>query len=553
MKRAFYDFGISPYSYDFVSFLMCAKSFGCDEVVFVPGKRMVKLEDGTFQEFQKCSPEEQEYRLKHLLIPLVSKYVIAKDRAHAKHLWHADCFPPGYTVDKPLMAHTLRHVLHCGKLYPLSAKKELKEEVKALGIGENTVTITIRHNSINPKRNSNIPEWIKAAHWLKDKGYEPVFIPDTEDVYERFEDFRTLPQAALDVQFRIAVYDSAMLNIGINTGPMTLCLYSKRPMLYFKALGETFETSAEFWIKWCGLQPGQQPPWFNDRQRIIWEANDDHETLIHYIKKWLDVRDHKDKWDPMLAPNYPIKGVLSHDERHEHMRIALSKGFKKLPAFNGQFHDGVMSIVCYGPSLRDTWQEIKHPIMTVSGAHDFLIERGVIPDYHVDCDPRPHKSEFVKHPHPGVKYLMASCCHPQAWEYLKDSDVTLWHLHNGDETAEWLKEHAPEDHCVGGGTTVGSRAIVLSGDMGYRRFEVYGMDCSFTETETHAGNHTGKKHTRIQVRCGNEWFWTSPQMVEAAREIQKMIAQYDIEIVLHGNGLLSAMALEAMKLAKEAA
>ena len=57
-------------------------------------------------------------------------------------------------------------------------------------------------------------------------------------------------------------------------------------------------------------------------------------------------------------------------------------------------HKRPASIVCYGPSLIDTWEDIKlekeagNFIVTVSGAHDFLIERGIIPDVHIECDPR---------------------------------------------------------------------------------------------------------------------------------------------------------------------
>jgi uncharacterized Rossmann fold enzyme len=64
----------------------------------------------------------------------------------------------------------------------------------------------------------------------------------------------------------------------------------------------------------------------------------------------------------------------------------------------GKFNDRRMTIACYGPSLEDTWRQLKHPIMTVSGAHDYLVERGVIPDFHVDCDPRAHKAEMLRKP-----------------------------------------------------------------------------------------------------------------------------------------------------------
>src|SRR5690242_14390519 len=74
-----------------------------------------------------------------------------------------------------------------------------------------------------------------------------------------------------------------------------------------------------------------------------------------------------------------------------------------------------IAIVGYGPSLQDTWPLIKNfkAIMTTSGAHNFLIERGITPTYHVDCDPRPHKAKFTEKPQPGVQYLIGSSAHPK--------------------------------------------------------------------------------------------------------------------------------------------
>lgn len=43
-----------------------------------------------------------------------------------------------------------------------------------------------------------------------------------------------------------------------------------------------------------------------------------------------------------------------------------------------------IAVVCYGPSLNDTWEKIRDfkYIITCSGAHKFLIDRGIIPTFH---------------------------------------------------------------------------------------------------------------------------------------------------------------------------
>src|SRR5678816_4695353 len=55
--------------------------------------------------------------------------------------------------------------------------------------------------------------------------------------------------------------------------------------------------------------------------------------------------------------------------------------------------DEPIALVCYGPSLNQTWDEIRDfkYVMTCSGSHRFLIQRGIIPTWHIDVDPREHK------------------------------------------------------------------------------------------------------------------------------------------------------------------
>jgi len=553
--KAFYDFSVSPYSYDFVTFLMCAKSFGADEIVFVPGKRMVEV-DGEMREFQKCSPEEQEYRMKNLLLPLVDKYHICKTREEARDLWSADCFPFGYTVDKPVEAHQFGHLFRLKKMYPIKADKRLVAEARRIGIDDETVVITMRENGINPGRNSNTVAWIEAAKWMQSKGLNPVFIPDTENPNRKYGAFHTVPRGALSLKFRLAMYQAAMLNVGINTGPLSLCTYSRRPLLFFKPINPcSWATSAEYWAS-MGLAPGSQFPWFTPLQRIVWEPEDDFETITKNIQTWLDVRAGRSDWPLSIVPKFPVVGTSADGKRVENMETAVKKGISWFKPVD-KFHDETISIVCYGPSLKYTWKDIKHPMMTVSGAHDFMIKNGVIPDYHMDCDPRPHKAKFTENPRQGVKYLMASCCNPKHWENLEGQHVELWHMHNGPdkETAEWLEKNVPQDQWVGGGTTAGLRALDLCGRMGYRKFEVYGMDCSFeSPTVQHAGEHNGKPHSAMKVRTrGGREFITSPQMIDAARWVEEMLSKYDIEITFNGDGLLQQMVRDKLDIEREAA
>ncbi len=546
-KTAFYDFAVSPYSFDFAQFMLAAKAAECERVVLVPGKRYVQDATGTVSEFQKCTPGEQEYRLNALIKGLCPTAIIAQTRGEAETMWEAgNCFPEGYTVSRPVAAHMLGDVMRSGKIYPFLPPVEKCEELKADGwMRASMAVITIRNTHIKPGRNSDIPQWIEAADWMrKELGLQPVFVPDTENPDEVFGDHLVCRKAALDVQYRIALYEAADLNLGVNNGPMALNLMSRRPTLYFKPINLDYpESSHAAWVK-NSIPEGSQPPWFSNLQRIIWEPRDDFTTIRDAVDTWRRAKaGDETAWPPSLAPTFPIRGVGGSDLRGEQMAkaavAAKANGWKHM--VRKKHTTGALSIVCYGPSLLDTWREIKRPMLTVSGAHDFLIERGVVPDYHMDCDPRLHKAELVSRLHKDVQYLMATVVHPTFWERLAGHKVRLWHLHNGSETDTWLAKNDPGSNRIGGGTTAGARALEIGSMLGYRKFEIHGMDCSFRGERRHAGKHDGKKQNEIEVLVAGRKFTSSVQMVEAAREILVFISNYDAELWFHGDGLQQTM------------
>jgi hypothetical protein len=256
------------------------------------------------------------------------------------------------------------------------------------------------------------------------------------------------------------------------------------------------------------------------------------------------------------------KGAVADEIRNEQMRTNVGLVSKRLKVRNPlEPHNRVAIILCYGPSLEETWQtailekqaldaEKGADLVSVSGAHDYLIARGVVPKYHIECDPRKHKGDMLTKPHRNTEYLMASCVHPDVIGKLvaRKRKVRLWHLNNGDGSLAAAMEADKNAVLIGGGGSVGLRAIPVLMAMGYRRFIVHGMDCSHRGDASHAGHHTGKKTDRIEVRCHSchRHFITSPVLVTYQRNFDDL-RQYigdpskdptKIEIILRGDGLL---------------
>lgn len=220
------------------------------------------------------------------------------------------------------------------------------------------------------------------------------------------------------------------------------------------------------------------------------------------------------------------------------MRACALHDFPRLKKLRPMRTDWV-TLACYGPSLRRTWTQIKHPLMTVSGAHDFLISGGIVPDYHVECDPREHKTEFTRNAQDGVHYYMASVCHPSVWSNLKGKRVSVWHVYGEPELNEWIEQQGEKLAMAGGGSTVGLRAMEVAGLLGFRKYIIHGMDCSY-EVARHAGSHPNETEREITVKVNGKEFRTSPQLYESAREFVELFLKHrcDIEVQMAGDGLL---------------
>ena len=199
-----------------------------------------------------------------------------------------------------------------------------------------------------------------------------------------------------------------------------------------------------------------------------------------------------------------------------------------------------ISVVGYGASLLDTWQHIPRPILTCSGAHNFLVERGIIPDFHVELDSRLEKLAFLSNPQKQTKYLIASLCHPFVWPKLEAYDVEYFHALNSQHTVDWVTAHDPGSVVMGGGCLVGTMAIHIAGMLGYGRFNAYGLDCSAVNGKWHAGDHHNTPRNSRRALVGNRFFETTRTLITGAWEYYERTAPV-ADVTLHGDGMLKAI------------
>ena len=202
------------------------------------------------------------------------------------------------------------------------------------------------------------------------------------------------------------------------------------------------------------------------------------------------------------------------------------------------------AIVGFGSSLHQTWEQIRpfRYIFTCSGSHRFLIDRGLIPTWHVEVDPRAHKVQLLGAPHPDVTYLPSSTCHPAYFDHLKGFRAELWHVFSNEADAMRTLPHG--EWALTGGPDVGMRALVIARFLGFTDLHIFGMDGCYGEEATHAGPHPNHAATRAAT-CAYEGqtYRTTAPLLECAKALWHELDELsDVTATFYGEGLIQAMA-----------
>jgi hypothetical protein len=203
------------------------------------------------------------------LLPSIRNIEILKAR---RPVVSDNIFPDGYTIRNPSR--------HYGHGYAASATSILRSTAAAKEFikrrqSKPYMTITLREASHWPTRNSNKFAWRRAAKFIEKNGYEVVWIPDAESQQANVFSF--------DLDMRLALYEGAVTNLGVNNGPMMILPYTSANYIVFKLVTEGIPwTEKEFHEKW-GSKEGDQP---DGRGRWIF-GPDDYETIIAELSKSL--------------------------------------------------------------------------------------------------------------------------------------------------------------------------------------------------------------------------------------------------------------------------
>lgn len=237
---------------------------------------------------------------------------------------------------------------------------------------------------------------------------------------------------------------------------------------------------------------------------------------------------------------------VSLDQLSRNIQINCTRGLPEV--VTPQPHKRQMIIVGGGPSLKNQLPQIRHrkvkkaEVWATNGTHDYLISKGIVPDYLAICDAREETAQFVKSPRKDVAYFIASQCHPSVFEALKGFKVYVWHCEQ-PELRETISKHSrsAETLLIQGGSTIGLRSMCLGAALGYRSIHHYGMDSSYGETH-HAYDQSinDGEETKIIELHGRK-FICSAWMLEQAEDYENQIEALEkagVRVFAHGTGLI---------------
>jgi hypothetical protein len=244
----------------------------------------------------------------------------------------------------------------------------------------------------------------------------------------------------------------------------------------------------------------------------------------------------------------PTKYCIEDWLRDEQIKVNLRrKDIGRIQAHPDR--DDPIAVVGFGASLKDTWEEIRNfkYIITCSGAHKFLIERGIIPTWHLEVDPREHKVELLGDPHPDVIYLPASTVHPRYFDLLQGHKVEMWHIFEGTEESKYKLPRG--EWTVLGGIDAGQRCMAMARFFGFWDQHVFGIDGSAPEgtDRKHAAAHPlqdGKGMEQIEYPEGSGRLWnTSLALIAAVKQIwHELDMMPSVRATFYGRGLIQEMA-----------
>ncbi len=227
-------------------------------------------------------------------------------------------------------------------------------------------------------------------------------------------------------------------------------------------------------------------------------------------------------------------------------------------------HNDKFIIVGTGPSL-DLNEIGNGKVCTINKAHDYLIKNNIVPDMHIMYESDlytleqslagiPYKKSHYTGsvnleqslgglPNKGVTYYACSVSCEEVFDKLKDYKISLWHTKfHSSEYEKFVESLFPSEPNIDTPPVSFIKAIGIGRVLGYKNFELHGIDCSFPFFGS-SDHINDKEELEGKLRiCGKNkdnsfrrYLTTTSYLYQV---IEFMNYSKDLNVKIHGEGLL---------------
>ena len=239
-----------------------------------------------------------------------------------------------------------------------------------------------------------------------------------------------------------------------------------------------------------------------------------------------------------LEEIFDIDVVSDFETRQKHIDAAVARNLPRV--ITRKRRSGKVAIVASGPSVGDYVDTLKAwdgEIWGINRAFEWMRHRGIKPTGFLGIDPEWFLVECLPNIPDDVTYYLAAQVHPGVFDHLKDRNVRLWFMADG-------QVKLPKDaHLIYGGSTCLGRAPNLAYALGYRDVHIFGGDSSYTHKQYVHGDELPANWVPAELN-GRIFKTQRNLMLQASEFVEQMVewARGDdpLSVTLYGDGLMQA-------------
>ncbi len=288
-----WDLRIAPITFDILWGIAISKCYQKKKnirnlhVIIVHKEEGLREEEGDYK--KAVSLGQRYWRIENLLISVCSlvkniEYSVLSPEETQKYVSNKRLLPENYYVSLPTSVNSEHYkILH--RKYDLNIIKIRKQsidyacEIMKVKKSEKIVTISIRDYGFLKYRNSALEEWKKTYEYLKKLGYRVIIIPDVEsktDLKKFFNEKDVFYESQHNNHLKIGIYKRASLNLFVNGGASTLCIFSNLPYIIFNFIPRD-RNGYNFWaaniLQERGFVMRERPVFLKYNQFWVWEPD----------------------------------------------------------------------------------------------------------------------------------------------------------------------------------------------------------------------------------------------------------------------------------------